>query len=80
MALASEKPRLKPRAVYVGFEVEYVTPGTDFSLKYFSSSLLIIIILLILIKLNVVVEWLKLLLHIQKALGSNLDPETKYPE
>jgi hypothetical protein len=29
---------------------------------------------------KVVIEWLKLLLHIQEVPGSNLGPETGYPE
>jgi hypothetical protein len=29
---------------------------------------------------NVAVEWLALLLHIQEVLGSNLSPETGYPD
>jgi hypothetical protein len=29
---------------------------------------------------NIVVEWLPLLLYIRKAQGSNLGPETGYPE
>jgi hypothetical protein len=33
-----------------------------------------------LIKLNVVVKWLTLLLHIQEGLGSNLGLETDYPD
>jgi hypothetical protein len=30
--------------------------------------------------LNVVVEWLTLLLHIREVPGSNLSPETGYPD
>jgi hypothetical protein len=30
--------------------------------------------------LNIVVEWLTLLLCIQEVLGSNLGPETSYPD
>jgi hypothetical protein len=32
------------------------------------------------VTLNIMVEWLSLFIHIRELVGSNLDPETGYPE